>query len=101
MKKGPKSDKKRKAVLKSQLSDVTRNKLSLIKHNGGETTNESMASPLGRASASMVHGRVAHNVKNLDNPGKAKVKRNKVFSNSVPHGYSKKEWNQQLKKVGR
>lgn len=71
----------------------------------GDETAKPLQSSLGTLRSGkvsgMITGSVAHNVKSLDGQGRLKKKANKVFSNAIPHGYTPKEWNERLKKVGR
>lgn len=88
--------KQSRAARKGQLKPLCTN----VK--GGETSkplHSSLGTLRSGKVSGMIHGSVAHNVKNLDNPGKAKVKRNRVFSNAIPHGYTRKEWEAKLKTV--
>lgn len=89
--------KQSRAARKGQLKPLVDNK-------PGDKTDSHMSSPLGTLCAGkkvtgMVEGKVAHNVKSLDSLGTKIVKRNKVFSNAVPYGYTPKEWNEKLKRV--
>lgn len=91
--------KKQADIFKARLNDNRQGKTKKLEPTMGEVTAKPMESPLGTAKTSMIHGRVAHNVKSLDAPGTKISKPNKIFSNAIPHGYTRKTWNDRLQKI--
>lgn len=95
-----KKNNKLKHLDKAKLNDRKTRKLGKRIYSDIDVTVKSLHGPLGSERTNMIiTGKVAYQVKSLDSLG-IKIKRpNKMFSNAVPHGYTRREWNEQLKKL--